>query len=106
MTDAPARIWAYTGDGMGNRMTDHGTWDTGLEGQPDCHPEWPHEAYVRADLADARLERSVRATLEAAADCCIPHCDDDSLDRQAKLECALTIRAIDPAQIVKEMNDD
>ena len=49
--EAPERIWAYTNDGYGDRMTDHGTWDTGIEGQPDCHPEWPHAPYIRADLA-------------------------------------------------------
>ena len=99
MTDAPARIWAYTGDGMGNRMTDHGTWDTGLEGQPDCHTEWPHEAYVHADLADARLERAVRAALEAAA----VVATDWTLGPE---ELAPRIRALDPAQIVKGMKDE
>ena len=102
MTDAPARIWAYTGDGMGNRMTDHGTWDTGLERQPDCHPEWPHEAYVRADLADARLERAVRAALEAAADAA----HEAWTDGVPVAEIASVIRAIDPARIVKEMKDE
>lgn len=59
-SEAPERIWAYTGDGMGGRMTDSGTWDAGnLDGSPDCHPEWPHAQYLRADLATRERDEAV-----------------------------------------------
>ena len=61
---APDRIWAYTNDEYGERMTDHGTWDTGIEGQPDCHPEWPHAPYIRADLCNPTQDERVKV-LEA-----------------------------------------
>ena len=63
---APERIWAYTNDGYGERMTDHGTWDTGIEGQPYCHPEWAHAPYILADLCDPMQDERVKALVAAA----------------------------------------
>lgn len=71
------------------------------------------------DLADARLERAVRAALEAAAGVAGSKWPrgsahtyaSENADRYIALEdasemIASTIRAIDPAQIVKEVNDE
>lgn len=47
-----------------------------------------------------RDEQLIRAALEVAAGACAPHKDDDSLDAQCKAECALRVRAIDPAEVL------
>lgn len=78
-SEAPERIWAYTGDGMGGRMTDSGTWDAGnLDGSPDCHPEWPHAQYLRADLATR--ERDEAAARIEALEAQIRHIQKEVVD--------------------------
>ena len=124
---APDRLWCW------NFQTEEGSWEKGwggyarpillralAEGERNTGA-----VYIRADLADARLERAVRATLEAAAQ--MVDCGCDKAQKAAVIAAkapngvprwmacgeancgaidAAAILALDPAQIVKEMKDE
>jgi hypothetical protein len=85
MSEAPKRIWAWWDD----------DYDVGVVSKHSDKRYIPHEAreYIRADLVEAAIKRA----LEGAANMIRDGMDDSEWYNPVR-----AIRALDPAQFIKE----